>query len=723
MCPCDLTDQEIEEIRKEIEDNYAQEPSFDDRMLDLDKSNSIFEDNIEKRNEFARDRDRIIYSTAFRRLEHKAQVYSHEKGDHYRTRLTHTLEVMQISRGIARNLGLNEDLTEAIALGHDIGHTPFGHAGEEVLDGIMRGEDDLGGKLKYKIDYKGFKHNFHSLKVLDVIERKYEKEKGLNLTWQVLEGILKHTRTHKKGKTWDLSRFVKNEDFFKPFKDKDVYHKNNIKELLFINGVTPQSHGILESPFLNIDLNKETFNNSLTLEGQVVNISDEIAQRQHDLDDGLRDVELRMNEWDLLSQTEKIINITLKEIILERIVADFKPKKSSSPINYLLNGLNCIITELKLGLLSGDDTDFVKKIIKDILSPIVPVDILCKNYFEDLDRYKYLDQDIYRLFKLKKFIHESKIEKNDFKWKNRRRNIISYFIHDVSYNTMKNIKGKNFIFYFDNLYERKENLKYLKITKLERPSISEEEEYKKEEYKKYYNMRNYAKTQCVSFSETAKKFNKKIEQFIENRIINSFNVNRFDGKAKFIIRQLFKAYYENPKQMSKTKLNYLSNLINENMDKYCELQFKDKTYVRDIKFDREPEFVLDLKKLDKLVDLLKLEVKLEDLKNPSINFSNDPCINLEFLEEIEGNRDEIDKKGNYLDDESLNILIYSKILEKINEMDKSEIENKEKETREKILFIKCLIENHYAFLSVICDYIAGMTDNYAKNEYKKLYLV
>ena len=128
---------------------------------------------------------------------------------------------MQIARGIAKNLGVNEDLTEAIALGHDIGHTPFGHAGEEVLDKIMRGEDDLGGKLKYKINYGGFKHNFHSLKILDVIESKYENEEGLNLTWQVLEGILKHTKIKKNKKTWDLSRFVKKEHFFNPFVPTD----------------------------------------------------------------------------------------------------------------------------------------------------------------------------------------------------------------------------------------------------------------------------------------------------------------------------------------------------------------------------------------------------------------------------------------------------------------------------------------------------------------------
>ncbi|KAF5075382.1 Deoxyguanosinetriphosphate triphosphohydrolase-like protein [anaerobic digester metagenome] len=718
----DFSKKEIIDIRNKITNDFAQKSCPNDRMLDIDSEISVFGDEMEKRGEFARDRDRIIYSTAFRRLEHKAQVYSHEKGDHYRTRLTHTLEVMQIARGIARNLGLNEDLTEAIALGHDIGHTPFGHAGEEVLDKIMRGEDDLGGKLKYKLNYGGFKHNFHSLKVLDVLEMKYEKEKGLNLTWQVLEGILKHTRTHKKGKTWDLSRFVKNEDFFKPFEDKDVYHKNNIKELLSkSNEVTTQSHGILESPFLNIDLNRETFNfnNSLTLEGQVVNISDEIAQRQHDLDDGLRDVELRMNELDVLVDTKKIIDTALEEIILEKIVLECSDNKNFYPITFLLYGLDEIIDLLRKTLnldLLGEtgSKEIFNKMLRDILLTDIMWNIFLENY------YDYLDKDIRLLLDLKRLIHRSKIEKDDFKWKNRRRNVVSYFIHDISYNTMKNIEDSKCIFYRDNLHYREENLNYLISKKCFTNSspISR--------FKHCFNMRNYAMDQCVNFSKTATKFNEKIEKYIENRIINSYNVNRFDGKAKFILRQVFKAYYENPKQMNKNQLDYLSNLINENMDTYYELEFSDNgTKIRDIKFDSEdPEFVLNLKEVSRLINLLKLEVKLEDLNNPNINFLKDPKTNLDFLKEIDGNSDRIDKKSPYLDDEKLNILIFDEILQKINSMDKSSIiKEKNKEKRDKILFIKCLIENHYSYLSIICDHIAGMTDNYAKNEYEKLYLV
>ncbi len=136
------------------------------------------EEKCEIRTEFQRDRDRIMYSKAFRRLKHKTQVFLSPEGDHYRTRLTHTLEVSQIARSIARALGLNEDLTEAIALGHDLGHTPFGHAGETALGNICP---------------YGFKHNEHSLRVVDVLE----KSGGLNLTQEVRNGILCHTGEQK----------------------------------------------------------------------------------------------------------------------------------------------------------------------------------------------------------------------------------------------------------------------------------------------------------------------------------------------------------------------------------------------------------------------------------------------------------------------------------------------------------------------------------------------
>ena len=132
------------------------------------------------RTAFQRDRDRIIHTAAFRRLEYKTQVFVNYEGDHYRTRLTHTLETAQIARTLARALALNEDLTEAIALAHDLGHTPFGHAGEAALHEAMR-------------DHGGFNHNTQSLRLVEELEERYPGFPGLNLTWEVREGIVKHT--------------------------------------------------------------------------------------------------------------------------------------------------------------------------------------------------------------------------------------------------------------------------------------------------------------------------------------------------------------------------------------------------------------------------------------------------------------------------------------------------------------------------------------------------
>jgi dGTPase len=131
------------------------------------------------RTAFQRDRDRIIHATSFRRLEYKTQVFIYHEGDHFRNRLTHSLETAQISRSLARTLDLNEDLTEAVALAHDLGHPPFGHAGERVLDGLMRGVG-------------GFEHNRQSLRVVEIIEHRYPGFRGLNLTWEAREGLAKH---------------------------------------------------------------------------------------------------------------------------------------------------------------------------------------------------------------------------------------------------------------------------------------------------------------------------------------------------------------------------------------------------------------------------------------------------------------------------------------------------------------------------------------------------
>ncbi len=187
---------------------------------------SIAESKPAGRTEFQRDRDRIIHSTAFRRLEYKTQVFVNHEGDLFRTRLTHSIEVAQIGRSIARNLKLNEDLVEAISLAHDLGHTPFGHAGQDELNACMK-------------DFGGFEHNLQSLRVVDVLEQRYGAFDGLNLCFETREGILKHCslkNAEELGKVGE--RFLKKQ---RP-----------------------------------------------SLEAQLANLADEIAYNNHDVDDGLR---------------------------------------------------------------------------------------------------------------------------------------------------------------------------------------------------------------------------------------------------------------------------------------------------------------------------------------------------------------------------------------------------------------------------------------------------
>jgi len=178
------------------------------------------------RTEYQRDRDRIVHSAAFRRLEYKTQVFVNHEGDMFRTRLTHSVEVAQIARSISRILNLNEDLVEAIALAHDLGHTPFGHAGQDALNRCMA-------------DYGGFEHNLQSLRVVDELEERYAEFSGLNLTYESREGILKHCSPGRASELGELGQ-------------------------RFINKQQP------------------------SLEAQLANVADEIAYNNHDMDDGMR---------------------------------------------------------------------------------------------------------------------------------------------------------------------------------------------------------------------------------------------------------------------------------------------------------------------------------------------------------------------------------------------------------------------------------------------------
>jgi dGTPase len=188
------------------------------------------------RSEFQRDRDRIIHSTAFRRLEYKTQVFLNHEGDLFRTRLTHSIEVAQIGRTLARSLRLNEDLVEATALAHDVGHTPFGHVGQDVLNELMK-------------DFGGFEHNLQSLRVVDHLEEHYGAFDGINLTFETREGILKHCSLHNARELGELGQ-------------------------RFIDRTQP------------------------SLEAQLTNLADEIAYNNHDIDDGLRSGLLTMAQME-----------------------------------------------------------------------------------------------------------------------------------------------------------------------------------------------------------------------------------------------------------------------------------------------------------------------------------------------------------------------------------------------------------------------------------------
>ena len=199
--------------------SYAADPA-------QSRGRKFAESDPQGRNQFQRDRDRIIHSSAFRRLEYKTQVFVNHEGDLFRTRLTHSIEVAQIGRAIARNLNLHEDLVEGIALAHDLGHTPFGHAGQDALNECMR-------------EFGGFEHNLQSLRVVDLLEQRYAEFDGLNLTFELREGILKHCSLNNAKTLGDVGE-------------------------RFINKQQP------------------------SLEAQLTNLADEIAYNNHDVDDGLR---------------------------------------------------------------------------------------------------------------------------------------------------------------------------------------------------------------------------------------------------------------------------------------------------------------------------------------------------------------------------------------------------------------------------------------------------
>ena len=315
--------------------------------------------NIEKksnlRSPYQRDRDRIVHSTAFRRLKHKTQVFVNTTGDHYRTRITHSLEVAQIARTLAKYFKLNEDLCETLSLAHDLGHTPFGHAGEEALNDCMRNNG-------------GFDHNIQTIRIVTLLENKYYNFKGLNLTFETLDGLIKHN-----GPIHNLSKI------------NNILGKNFFKK-------------------------KINFQNSPSLEAQIASISDDIAYNSHDLEDGLRAQLFKLEDLNgipvlnsILKRHNKkfekfsqdlVLRQVIREIINEMvkdIIINTKKKikknnirniidvyKSSQPIVYFSKRMNLFDINIKKFLKKRmyynrsvlKKTNYGKKVIKGLFLKI-----------------------------------------------------------------------------------------------------------------------------------------------------------------------------------------------------------------------------------------------------------------------------------------------------------------------------------------------------------------
>jgi len=270
------------------------------------------------RSEYQRDRDRVIHTSSFRRLKQKTQVFIYHEGDHFRTRLTHSLEVSQISRSIARYLGLNEDLCEVLSLAHDLGHTPFGHAGENVLSECMN-------------NYGSFDHNIQSLRILTLLENPYDDFLGLNLSINTIDGLLKHNG---------------------PIQDKKL-----VLELL---------------PDLNSY--KINFGNHGSLESQISSLADDIAYNNHDIDDGLRANFFSIDELKEIPILQNIISETLEKNsaknnyklirkLIDYMVTDLTENTKKNIHKYNINKIEDIYNA-KLSI--ADFTEDTKKLIANI---------------------------------------------------------------------------------------------------------------------------------------------------------------------------------------------------------------------------------------------------------------------------------------------------------------------------------------------------------------------
>jgi len=320
------------------------------------------------RTPYQRDRDRVIHSTAFRRLKHKTQVFVNTSGDHFRTRITHSLEVAQIARTLAKHFNLNEDLCETLSLSHDLGHTPFGHAGEEALNECMN-------------LYGGFDHNIQTLRIVNMLEIKYYNFEGLNLSFETIDGLVKHNG---------------------PIKD------------------TTKIDSILGKNFFR---NKINFKKNASLEAQLASISDDIAYNSHDLEDGLR-----ANLYEI----EDLKNIPILSSLVSKHKKFIKTKGTELMIRQLIRDT---INEMVNDVIVNTKKNIKEKKIKNIKDIYNHEDLLV-SFSEEMN---YFDITIKSFLKEKMYF-----SKNVLKKTNMGKKIIKFLFKKIKKNPSKYISKKTY---------------------------------------------------------------------------------------------------------------------------------------------------------------------------------------------------------------------------------------------------------------------------------------
>ena len=306
------------------------------------KGRLFFEPGNKYRSPFQRDRDRIIHSASFRRLKHKTQVFVNTEGDHYRTRITHSIEVAQIARSIARYLNLNDDLAETLSLAHDLGHTPFGHAGESALNECM----EIHG---------GFDHNLQTLRIVMFLEHKYLKFKGLNLSIETLDGLIKHN-----GPYTEISKLNK------------IIGKKNFK-------------------------NKIDFNKNTSLEAQISTVSDDIAYNNHDIQDGIKANLFNLND---------LIEINFFKEIYKSYKSNIKKKDKNILIYQIIrDSINLMVQDVIDNTLLNLKKNKIKK-QKEILNNKNQMVVFSNNF-------KFIENEIKSFLRHKMYNNKNVLNKNN----------------------------------------------------------------------------------------------------------------------------------------------------------------------------------------------------------------------------------------------------------------------------------------------------------------------